>query len=269
MYNIELTQQSNVTAYHTSYYYPILWTRKLRPTPHSVRESHKDTLLVRVGALVQTQVYLTPKPGPFPPSRASYVACHLLLPGLLYERKSHLFNKTKCKDNATCFFWTCMAQDWVLGRCSKKCLLRVQQYWKTPCNSTKLWMRKHSRRANSGQNCSGNDLCLDSVPWQKVSPRFFNCPWFISSRTGLEENCSSALSSRTVAYSPARPTLVLLSITANNTQQACSSTPKAGHAWQTCRWNQMSLRTEPLPTGMSWMLTCWMLGTQEPRAMLS
>lgn len=80
MYNIELTQQSNVTAYHSSYYYPILWTRKLRPTPHSVRESHKDTLLVRVGALVQTQVYLTPKPGPFPPSRASMwlVTCSFL-----------------------------------------------------------------------------------------------------------------------------------------------------------------------------------------------
>lgn len=122
-------------------------------------------------------------------------------------------------------------------------------------------MRKHSGQANSGQHCSGNDLCLDSIPWQEVSPCFFNCPWSISSSTGLEENCSSALRSRMVAYSPARPTPVLLSVTVNNAQRACSSTPKAGLAWEAGRGNQLSLRTQPFQLARVTLLDAGHSGT--------
>ena len=60
--------------------------------PHRIRESHRGTLLVRVGALSQSHGCLTPKSGFFSLSYAFYLTFHLLL--LFHCWKSYVFNKT-------------------------------------------------------------------------------------------------------------------------------------------------------------------------------
>ena len=60
--------------------------------PHRIRESHRGTLLVRVGALSQSHGCLTPKSGFFSLSYAFYLTFHLLL--LFHCWKSFVFNKT-------------------------------------------------------------------------------------------------------------------------------------------------------------------------------
>lgn len=105
------------------YYHPVLQKRKLRSTQD--KWISQGTLLVRVWALIQIQVYRFQSLDSFYWANAFCLATHLLLGILFFFScwKSYLVSKTtipQVQGQCYLFFWTCMAQDWTLGSAKNK-----------------------------------------------------------------------------------------------------------------------------------------------------
>lgn len=123
---------------------------------------------------------------------ASYLASHLFLLGLLYcWKSSYLFKKTIHSTSARTMLSISFEHAWHrtgswvdAQKIFIECMTALK---KKLCKSKKPSTLEHLKQANCGQNCSSNDLYLDTLPFQEVLPCFFNHSWFIRPRIGLEK----------------------------------------------------------------------------------